>query len=111
MEVIIMPDGAREVIGGPRDMLDLMDRYMGEDAAKWWREYLHANYMDDNERAKVENDTVSYTERVEEKYQNILRDLNELSQDLEKEIRKPKLDRYKISTIAGKIGTETWRHL
>lgn len=29
MEVIIMPDGAREIIGGPRDMLDLMDRYMG----------------------------------------------------------------------------------
>ena len=111
MEVIIIPDGAREVIGGPRDMYDLMDRYMGEDAAKWWKEYIHANYMDDNERAKVENDTVSYTEQVEEKYQNILRDLRELSEELAVEIVQPRLDRYKVSTIAGKIGTEIWRHL
>ena len=35
MDVIMLPDGRRETVGGPRDMYDLMDRYMGEDAAKW----------------------------------------------------------------------------
>lgn len=111
MEVIIMPDGAREVIGGPRDMFDLMDRYMGEDAAKWWREYLHDNYMDDNERAKVERDTCTYVEKVQEEYTNILRDLRELSEELAVEIVQPRLDRSKIFIIAEKIGKETYRHL
>lgn len=67
--------------------------------------------MDENERAKVERDTCAYVEKVQEEYTNILRDLRELSEELAVEIVQPRLDRSKISIIAGKIGKETYRHL
>lgn len=111
MEVIIMPDGAREIIGGPRDMYDLMDRYMGEDAAKWWREYLHEHYMGDNERAKVEDDMYKTLEITRERYRNVLLDLEEDAEELARQIREPKLDRRKISTLAGRIGGAISRNL
>lgn len=111
MDVIKMPDGAREVIGGPRDMYDLMDRYMGEDAAKWWKEYLHEHYLEDNKRAKVEDDMYKTLEITRERYRNVLLDIKEDAAELAIRIREPKLDRRKISTLAGRIGGAISRNL
>ena len=111
MDVIIMPDGAREVIGDPRDMYDLMDRYMGEGAAKWWKEYLHEHYMEDNERAKVEDDMYKTLEITRGRYRNVLLDIEEDAEELARQIQEPKLDRRKISTLAGRIGGAISRNL
>ena len=83
MDVIIMPDGKREIVGSPRDMCDLMNRYMGEDAVKWWKEYLHEHYMEDNERAKVEDDMYKTLEITRERYRNVLLDIEEDAEELE----------------------------
>lgn len=111
MDVIIMPDGKREIVGSPRDMYDLMDRYMGEDAAKWWKQYLHENYMEDNERERVETEIYNMLEITRERYRNVLLDLEDDAAELASEIRKPKLDRHKISTIAGGIGGAIHKNL
>ena len=111
MDVIMLPDGRRETVGGPRDMYDLMDRYMGEDAAKWWKQYLHENYMEDNERERVETKIYNTLEITRERYRNVLLDLEEDAAELASEIRKPKLDRHKISAIAGRIGGAIHKNL
>ena len=111
MDVIIMPDGTREIVASPRDMYDLMDRYMSEDAAKWWKGYLHERYMEDNERAKVEDDMYRTLEITRERYRNVLLDIEEDAEELARQIREPKLDRRKISTLAGRIGGAISRNL
>lgn len=111
MDVIIMPDGKREIVRSPRDMYDLMDRYMGEDAARWWKEYLYEHYMEDNEREKVETEMYNTLEITRERYRNVLLDLEEDAEELARQIREPKLDRRKISTLAGRIGGAISRNL
>ena len=109
MDVIILPNGERVVIGEFRDLTDLIDKYIGEDAVKWLREYISDLKAIMYEEADL-NATVEI-EKSAEYYQNVIRDINEMTEDLAREIQKPKLDRKAISRITGKICEKAYRNL
>ena len=108
MDVIITPDNERHVVGQLRDLEDLIDAYIGEDAKKWLTEYISDIKAVAREDASIEEGEIR--EQVAESYTGVLRELRELSEELATEIRQPRLDRRRISNIAGSIGKITYRN-
>ena len=109
MDVIITPDGERHIIGQFRDLADVVESYTGEDARNRLTEYIQDLRYSIREKLDVEENT--RVEGVEEYYRSVLKELRELSEELATEIVQPRLNRSKISTIAGSIGTIIYRNM
>lgn len=109
MDVIILKNGERAVIGEFRDLTDLIDRYIGEDAVEWITEYI--GDVKDIIRNEADLEATAEIEKSAEHYQNIIREMREMAEDLEREIEKPRLDRKAVSRIIGNICEKADREL
>ena len=88
------------------DMMRLIDDRMGpefrtalEEMNSWERE------------DEMEEEHMRELDEVREQYRGVIQGLREESEQLAELIRAPSLDRKKISAVAGKIGSITWRAL
>lgn len=109
MDVIILPNGEKYIIGQFRDLTDLIEKYIGEDAKKWLMEYIED--LKDIAYEKADKDATDEVQKTAEYYQHIIHEIHEMTGELAKEIQKPRLDRKAISRISGNIATKAWRNL
>lgn len=111
MEVIHLKDGSTEILDGIPDFLGLAGRHMGDEARDWLERCLDAHYTVDTELERIGDEQAKEMERVEEHYQNILRELGELSQELADLAAAPRLDRAAIKNKADQIRKSARRQL
>ena len=104
--VITMPDGKNETVFDERDFMELMERYMGWEARRWW------------EDMRSEDDDAAYIEDLEKEIdglrthkKEVMAVLREQSETIARLIREKDIDRKALSTAAGIIGSTTWREL
>ena len=105
--VITTKDGRNHVLFDENDLFLLIDEYAGDEARRWLEDWLSgreddADYIDDLE---------SDLKGAKEHHKDVMRQLREQSETIAGLIREKEIDRGKLSTAAGKIGTITWREL
>ena len=110
-EVINLSDGRKEIVDSLSDFLELAGDLMGDEARDWFETYLKENYLPEQEIGRMEDECAKEIERVEEHYKDILRELHDLSKELTDLICSERLNRMKISHVAGQIGNLTGRNL
>ncbi len=93
------------------DLLHLIDRHMGKDFCRCLEEMLSEKYAEDAERIALEEEMSRELDQIRDYYHSVLCDLRELSEELAGLIQSARLDRRKISTVAGAIGKKTWEEL
>ncbi len=93
------------------DLLYLIDRHMGREFCKCLEEMLSEKYAEDSERIALEEQMSRELDQIRDYYHSVLCDLRELSEELAGLIQAARLDRRKISTVAGEIGRKTWEEL
>lgn len=105
-DVIRLADGSIHTVFDLRDMMDLIDARMGDEARRWMEEHLSEN--DDQEYiADLEEEVKSLKDHRRE----VMTALREASEAIAALIREKEIDRKQLSTAAGKIGAITWREL
>ena len=106
-DVIMTPDGRKEVLGGLRDFRELAGSLMGDGAGDWLGEYLRENYLPVQEARRMEDGCAREVGLVEEHYRNILREIAGLS-ELACSYRN---DGVKVGRLAEQIGDLARRNL
>ncbi len=106
-DVILLPDGSRQIISGMQDIVALVDTYLGYEARRELEELLSeqdqdAGYIDDLE-AELKG--------VREHHRGVMEALREQSETIASLIREKEIDRKRLSAAAGTIGTITWREI
>ena len=110
-EVILLPDGRKEIVDSLSDFLELAGELMGDEAREWLETCLKEDYLSADELEEAEERHEKDLEELREYYTNILRELHELSKELAGLICSERLSRMKISHVAGQIGNLTGRNL
>ncbi len=107
MAAMINIHGDNEIIFDFEDLLQIIGMYMGNETRKCLEEMISEKYAETIELEQYEREV----EEIREYYTGILRDLRELSEELAELITEVRLDRRKISGVAGEIGRITWEHI
>ena len=105
--LIQLKSGETVTIFDERDALDLIGEHLGWELQHWLEDWLSENddasaYIDE-----LENEADSLRAHHKEVMQ-VLREQSEIIAGL---IREKEIDRKKLSTAAGVIGTTTWREI
>ncbi len=111
MAEIINIHGDSEIIFDLEDLFQLIGLHMGDETRKCLEEMISERYVEVMELETELEQQEREIEEIREYYTGILRDLRELSEELADLITKTRLDRKKISGVAGEIGRITWEHL
>lgn len=105
-DVIRLADGSVQTVFDLRDMMELIDTHLGDDA-RWWLED-HLSESDDQEYIADLEDEIK---RLKEHRQEVMAALREASEKIATLIREKEIDRKQLSTTAGRISSITWREL
>ena len=90
-----------------RDMLDLIDSHLGDEARRWLEEYLSEIEDPGDYISNLESEV----ERLKEHHRDVMQVLRTESETIAGLIREREIDRQRLSTVAGNIGAVTWREL
>ena len=103
--VIQLKSGQCETIFDLEDLLQLIERHMGDEARRLLEELM-----------EPESDDAEYIQQLEKEnkelrdhHRAVMRELRSLSEQEAGLIQEREIDRKALSTVAGKIGTITWR--
>lgn len=105
-DVIRLADGSIHTVFDLRDMMDLIDTRMGDEARRWLEEHLS-----DNDDQEYIADLEEEIKGLKDHRREVMTALREASETIAALIREKEIDRKQLSTAAGKIGTITWREL
>lgn len=109
--VIKMPDGKTDTIFGLDDAFDLIEQYAGNELRQVLEELLSETYCPEVAYEEIEREHQKELDEIREHYHHVCEDLRDASEELANLIRAERLDRKKISNVAGRIGKVTWREL
>ena len=105
--VIQLKSGQCETIFDLEDLLQLIERHMGDEARRLLEELM-----------EPESDDAEYIQQLEKEnkelrdhHRAVMRELRSLSEQEAGLIQEREIDRKALSTVAGKIGTITWREI
>ena len=105
--VITLPNGRNETVFDLRDLLELVETHLGDEARRLLEEYL-----------EPESEDAEYIEYLEKEadqrrthYKDVMKQLREQSETIARLIREKEIDRKALSHAAGVIGTVTWREM
>ena len=105
--VIQLKSGCCETIFDLEDLLRLIEEHMGDETRRLLEELTAP--PDDNteyiEQLEQEN------QELREHHRAVMRELRTLSETEAQLIQEREIDRQALSTVAGKIGTITWREI
>lgn len=106
-DVIKLTDGSNYIVFGLKDLLELIDTQLGDEARSWLEEYLaesndNDDYVDDLEVA---------LKGSKDHHREVMEELRRQSETIAGLIRKKEIDRKKLSEAAGVIGSITWREM
>lgn len=108
-DVFKLPDGSMHTVFDIRDMMELIDTYIGEDASRWMEEYLAEEDVDD--LSGYASDLEKEVEGLRNYHHDVMTKLREQSEKIARLICEKKIDRKALSTAAGRIGAITWREI
>ena len=106
-DVIQLKSGENATIFDERDALDLIGEHLGWELQRWLEGWLSEN--DDGEDYIDDLEKEAYGLRAHHK--EVMQVLKEQSEIIAGLIREKEIDRKKLSTAAGIIGTTTWREI
>ena len=109
--VIGIKGGGYATIFSLEDLLGLVETHMGTEVCDTFGEMLSDKYADDAEWETIEAEHRRELDEIRGHYHNVILSLRNESEQLAELIRAPRLDRKKISSLAGRIGIITWREL
>ena len=104
-DVIHLSDGSVHTVIEMRDMLDLIDAHMGDDARSW----LVQSMTEKDDLGEYVADLENEVKGLREHYREVMRQLRDESEKIAGLIREKNIDRKALSTAAGRIGSITWR--
>ena len=105
-DVIRLADGSIHTVFDLRDMMELVDTHLGDDARRWLEDHLSES--DDQEYIADLEDEIK---RLKEHRREVMAALRDASEKIATLIREKDIDRKTLSTTAGKISSITWREL
>ena len=105
-DVIRLADGSVQTVFDLRDMMELIDTHMGDDARRWLEDHLSES--DDQEYIADLEDELK---RLKDHRREVMTALREASEKIATLIREKEIDRKQLSTTAGRISSITWREL
>ena len=106
-DVITLKNGRNEIVFDERSFLDLVDEHMGPEARRWLEDWLSES-DDDSEYI---NDLEQELAGAKDHHKDVMAQLRQQSETIASLIREKEIDRKTLSTVAGTIGTITWREL
>ncbi len=110
-DVITTKDGRNHTLFDERDLFWLIEEYAGDEARRWLEDYFSDWECEHSNDAEVIEELESELKAAKEHHKDVIRQLREQSEIIAGLIREKDIDRGKLSTAAGKIGTITWREL
>ena len=110
-DVITTKDGKNHVLFDERDLFLIIEEYAGDEARRWLEDYFSDRECEHCDDAEVIEELESELKGEKEHHKDVIRELREQSEIIAGLIREKDIDRGKLSTAAGKIGTITWREL
>ena len=105
--VIQLKSGQIETVFDLEDLLRLVEEHMGDETRRLLEE-LTAPEDDD---AEYIADLEKEIQKLRDHHHEVMTELRSLSETEARLIQEKEIDRKALSTIAGKIGTITWREI
>ena len=105
--VIQLKSGQTETVFDLEDMLYLVEKHMGDEARRLLEDFTALEEDDPDALADLEAEYKRYRDHHHE----VMQELRDLSETEARLIREPEINRKALSSIAGKIGTITWREI
>ncbi len=105
--MISLKNGKTETIFDLEDLLWLVEQHMGEET----RRLLEELTAPDDDAAEYIGSLEKEIQELREHHKAVMRELRTLSEEEARLIQEREIDRQALSTVAGKIGTITWREI
>lgn len=105
--VIQLKSGQTETVFDLDGLLYLIQQHMGDDARCLLEEYI-ADIEDPEQYARELEKEI---EKLRSHHHEVMQELRSLSGQEARLIQEKEIDRMALSTVAGKIGTITWREM
>ena len=105
--VIQLKSGKTETVFDLEGLLYLVEQYMGSEA----RLLLEDLITHENDDAEYIADLEKDIQKLRDHHHEVMEELRKLSETEARLIREKEIDRKALSTVAGKIGTITWREI
>ena len=105
--VIQLKSGRTETVFDLEGMLYLVEQYMGSEARCLLEEFTTPEEDDADYIADLEKEN----QRLRDHHHEVMVELRKLSETEARLIQEKEIDRKALSTVAGKIGTITWREI
>ena len=105
--VIRLKSGRCETVFDLEDLLCLVEEHMGDETCRMLEELT----APDDDAAEYIGSLEKEIQELREHHKTVMRELRTLSETEARLIQERELDRQALSTVAGKIGTITWREI
>ena len=105
--VIRLKSGRCETVYDLEDLLWLVEQHMGDDT----RRLLEELTASEDDGAEYIADLEKENQRLRDHHHEVMTELRSLSETEARLIQEKEIDRKALSTVAGKIGTITWREV
>ena len=106
-DVLGLSDGSIHTVFDIRDVMELIDTHVGNEVRRWLEEYL----TEDDDLGDYVSDLEKEVEGVRAHHREVMNSLRAESEKIACLIREKEIDRKQLSTVAGRIGTITWREV
>ena len=106
-DVIKLIDGSNYIVFGLKDLLELIDTQLGDEARSWLEEY----WAESNDNDEYIEDLEAELKGVRKHHREVMEELGRQSETIAVLIRKNEINREKLSEAAGLIGSITWREM
>ena len=106
-DVLELSDGSIHTVFDIRDVMELIDTHVGNEVRRWLEEYL----TEDDDLGDYVSDLEKEVEGVRAHHREVMNSLRAESEKIACLIREKEIDRKQLSTVAGRIGTITWREV
>ncbi len=109
--ILTLKDGTNHTILDSDGLMDLIGQYMGQEMRRAMEELLSdmaSEYKDDREYM---DELEKANQGLRDHHHEVMMEIQEVSEKLAEEIRRPIQDRTEISHLAGTIGIITGREL
>ena len=100
MALLTLWDGRVENVTDNRDMMYLVDEYMGMEA-RWWFEDR------DKEQVDIEKDY----EKLQEEHKVVIREIKDVVDKISELLQQPRLNRKAVAEVVKAIDLIVWREL
>ena len=105
--VIQLKSGKTETVFDLEDLLRLVEQHMGDDT----RRLLEELTSPEDDAAEYIADLETENQRLRDHHHEVMTELRFLSESEARLIQEKEIDRKTLSTVVGKIGTNTWREV